>query len=287
MGRIRTTIELAKRSWAVLQADRELLALPVMSAIATMIAAATFLGPLFATGAAFQGDGGSEGISTVGYVVMAVMYITLAFITIFFNAALVHGANERLSGGDPTLGSALRGAAGHLGSIFVWAVISATVSVVLRTLEERAGAIGRIASAIAGVAWSVATFLVIPVLVIEGGSAVDAVKRSGSMLRQTWGEQVAGNVGFGLLGFLAAIPGVALIVLAVLIGEGALIGVAIALAVVWFIAVAVVLSAMNGIFQAALYRHAAGHVAGGPGMAGPATTQWFDTGTMQQAFRRR
>ena len=287
MGRIRTTIELAKRSWAVLQADKELLALPVMSAVATLIASATFMVPLFVSGAAFEGEGTSGAISTGAYVVMFVMYVVLAFITIFFNAALVHGANERLSGGDPTIGSALRGAAAHLGPITVWAAISATVSVVLRTLEERAGVVGRIVSGIAGVAWSLVTFLVSPILVIEGLGAVDAIKRSGTMFKQTWGEQVAGSFGFGLLGFLAAIPGVALIVLGVAIGEGALIGITIAVAVVWFILIAVVTSALSGIFQAALYRYAAGAVGAGPGTAGPTTTQWFDAGTMRSAFHRR
>lgn len=271
MGRIQHTLELAKTSWRVLQADRELLLLPVLSGIASLFVAATFAVPLIAGGLLTAEDGGRAG----GYVVMFLMYVALAVVTIFFNAALVSAANERLNGGDPTLGSALRGAVSHMGSVIVWAIISATVSVVLRAVEERGG-LGRVVSAIAGLAWSLTTYLVIPVIVIEGGSPVDAVKRSAALFKQTWGQQVAGTFGFGILGFIAAIPAIALVVLAISIGSAGLIGAAIGIAVLWMITVSIVLSALGVVFQTALYRHAAGVAhPGGP----------FSPHALQGAFR--
>jgi len=268
MGRISRTIELAKSSWRVLKADKELLLLPVLSFLATLAVAATFLVPLLVN----VDETTVEDPGVVGYVLLFVAYVVLAFITIFFNAALVHAANERMEGGDPTIGSALRGALGRVGGIFPWALVSATVSIVLRAVEERGGVIGRIVGSIAGIAWSLVTFLVIPVLVIEGISVGDAVKRSGSLFKQTWGENVAAQIGFGLLGFVAMLPAIAVVGLGVAAGGGIAL-IAIAAGVLWVLGVAVVLAALNGIFQTALYRYAAGM-----------DTGVFGTGQMQAAF---
>jgi hypothetical protein len=271
MGRIARTIELAKASWRVLKADKELLLLPVLSFLATLAVAVAFLAPLLVN----VDETTVEDPGTIGYVVLFIAYLVLAFITIFFNAALVHAANERMEGGDPTIGSALRGALGRVGNIFPWALVSATVSIILRAVQERGGMLGRIAGSIAGIAWSLVTFLVIPILVVEGISVGDAIKRSGSMFKRTWGENVAAQIGFGLLGFVAALPAVAVVALGIAAGESIAL-VAIAVAVLWMVGVAVVMAALNGIFQTALYRYAAGLDTGA-----------FGAGELQSAFAPR
>ena len=91
-------MNLARQSWEVLKADKELVALPILSFIASSIVAATVVVPMF-----FIGDEPGA----LGYVVMFVMYVALAFVTIYFNTALVSAADERLQGGDPTIGTAL------------------------------------------------------------------------------------------------------------------------------------------------------------------------------------
>jgi hypothetical protein len=253
MGRISRTIVLARASWQVLKADRELVLLPVMSLAATIAVSAAFLIPLL-----FAGDVTAlEDPGPFGYVLLFVAYIVLAFITVFFNAALVHAANERFEGGDPTLGSAIRGALMRVGRIARWAVVVATVSIVLRAVEERAGAVGRFVVGLVGIAWSLVTYLVVPVVVVEGAGVGDALKRSGDMFKRTWGENVAAQVGFGLLGFLLVIPALLLAALAVAAG-GALGGAGVGVAVLWVLAVSMVLSALNGVYQTALYRYAAG-----------------------------
>ncbi|MFQ5948500.1 MAG: DUF6159 family protein [Acidimicrobiia bacterium] len=253
MGRIARTIELAKASWQVLRADKELLLLPVISFITTLIVAASFVAPLI-----LAGDAGSlEDPGPAGYVAVFVAYVVLAFITIFFNAALVHAANERLSGGDPTVSSALRGALAHVHRILPWALVSATVSIILRAIEERAGTLGRFAGAIAGIAWALVTFLVLPILVVEDIRVIDAIKRSGRLFKQTWGENVAAQIGFGILGFFAVLPAVLLVVLGIAAGGIAAVA-AIVVAVLWVLTVSVVLAALSAIFQTALYRYAAG-----------------------------
>lgn len=252
MGRIATTIELAKASWSVLKADKELAVLPLLSGVASIVVALTFLIP-----AGFLR--GTESVGTVEYVLLAVLYLAMAFVTIFFNTALVYAANERLSGGDPTIGSALSGAARHIPQIFVWAAISATVSVILKSLQERAGILGQIVIGIVGLAWTLVTFLVIPVFVVEDVGVRDAVSRSASLFKRTWGENVAGNVGFGLLGFLGMVPGFAIGFYGITLGNLFVL----AIAVIWLVLVAVVVATMSGIYQTALYRYAKLGSAGG------------------------
>jgi hypothetical protein len=267
MGRIQNSLALARESWRVLKTDKELLVLPVISGIASMIVAASFVVPLVVT-AGFERRGG------LAYAVLFLMYVALAYVTIFFNAALVSAAHERLSGGDPTLGSALAGARSRAGKILPWAIVSATVSVILRAIEERAGFVGQLVAGLAGMTWAVVTFLVLPVIVIEGVGVRDAVKSSGRLFRETWGENLAAQVGFGLVGFLAMLPGIALIVAGGFAGSGAFV-VGLVLGVLWMIAVAVVLAALSGIFQTALYHFA---------VDGSLPAGTFNASTMQSAF---
>jgi hypothetical protein len=263
MGRISRTMQLARASWEVLKADKELIALPLLSFLSTVVVAASFVVPLVWVE---RGSGDQPGWWALALGFAA--YLVLAYITIFFNAALVHAANQRLEGGDPTVGSALRGAASRAGRLFPWALLSATVSTLLRAVEQRAGALGKVISGIAGMAWSLVTFLVIPILVMEDLRVGDALRRSASMFKGTWGENVAARVGFGLLGFLAVLPGIAAVAGAFALGSssdavtGAVaVGVnapLLTVGVLWILLAAMVLSALSGIFQTALYRYAAG-----------------------------
>ena len=266
MGRIAATIEIAKSSWQVLKADKELMVLPILSGLASIVIAASFLFPILSSG--------ETELDTAGYILLAILYFLLSYVTIFFNAALVSAAHERLSGADPTVGSALRGAAMRAGKILPWALLSATVSIILRAVEERAGTLGRIVAGLAGMAWSVVTFLVLPIIVIEGVGVGDAVRGSGSLFRRTWGENLAAQVGFGILGFIAAIPAVLLLAL----GAGGSGTFFIALGVAWILVVAIVLATLSGIFQTALYHYATdGAVPGG----------FFREGAFDDAFMPR
>lgn len=267
--RIRNSIQLAKESWQVLRADRELIVLPIVSGIASMIVAATFIVPLFFAGAL----GGDSGIGF--YLVLFAMYVALAYVTIFFNAAIVSAAHERLTGGDPTLGSALAGARSHAGRILPWAMVSATVSVILRAIEERAGFLGRLVAGLAGVAWAVVTFLVLPVIVIEGTGVREAVRKSGTLFKATWGENITAQIGFGLVGFVATLPAIIIILASLFSGSGWIVVGALVLGVGWIVATAAILSAMNGIFQTALYHFA---------VDGSLPEGSFSESTMQAAF---
>ena len=104
------------------------------------------------------------------------VFYVVNLIVFFFNTALVGAAIERLEGGDPTVASALALARSRIGAILGYAVISATVGVLLRMIAERLGIIGRFIEAGTGLAWTVTTFLVVPVLAAEG---IGPARRSG------------------------------------------------------------------------------------------------------------
>ena len=276
MGRLQNSIELFKASWAMLRQDKELFVLPVLSGIASLATIGLFAVPILATldgGSTLAGEA-SGGAGPVTYVLTALLYVTLAFITVFFNSALVHGANERMSGGDPTVASALSGAASRLNRILSWAIVSATVSFVIRQIQERAGFLGAVLGFLGGLAWAAVTFLVLPILVIENVGVVDALKRSAGLLRTAWGEGLAGHLGLGLIGFLASLPFIAIGAVGILTGDVALVIITFVIAALGLVAVAVVMSALSVVYQTALYRYAIGQ---------PVAA--YRTELMQSAFR--
>ena len=249
MGRIRNTMELAKSSWAVLKQDRELLWFPVMSFLVSIGVLVVIAIPIIAMIDLDTAPGEETSVSPAVYVLGLLAAFSLSIVSVFFNGALVAGAYERFSGGDPTVKSAVGRAFSRISGLVPWALLTATVGLVLQALRERAGALGRFVVNLIGMAWDVATFLVVPAVIIDELGAIDGLKRSGSLLKQTWGENLAAQVGFGLLGLVAMIPAIILLVLTFAVGVTVFIVVAVVAAVAWVALVMVVLTALNAVFQ--------------------------------------
>ncbi len=258
MERLRNTLELAKVSWRVLMKDRELLWLPVMSMVASLILLAVLAIPSFAMLDSGTVDPvtGEQAFNPAIAVLGIIGLMGLSIIAVFFNGALVAGAYERMSGGDPTVSSSVSKASRHIGGLVPWAIATATVGLILQAIRERAGFLGNIVTSIAGAAWELVTFLVVPAIIIDDLGAVDGVKRSGSLLKQTWGENIAARVGFGLLGFAAALPLIVVVGLFVASGVTVMIVLGVIIAVVGIVLLSAVLTSLNAIFQTALYLYA-------------------------------
>lgn len=265
--RLARSWELTKASLAVLSADKELLVYPLLSGLASMLVLATFAIPALLAGIGDRLASGEDGARVLGTIVAFAFYVTQYFVILFCNTALVGAAMIRLRGGDPTVGDGFKVAFARLGTILGYAVVSATVGMLLRALAQRGGALGRIASSMFGLAWGLATFLVVPVLVVEDVGPVEAVKRSAAYLKRTWGEQLAGNLGmgavFGVAALVVGLAGVAGLVAAAAMGSGVLAAVVAVAMVVAFVALSLVSSALAGIYSAAVYRYAADGNAGG------------------------
>ena len=253
--------ELVKASAAVLRADKELLLFPVISAILSILVVVTFAVPAILAGVFASGSGDTGGFAATGYAGVLLFYVVQYFVIFYCNTALVGAALIRLRGGNPTVADGFRIAASRVGPILGYACIAATVGMVLRAVSERSGFLGRIVVGLVGFAWNLATFLVVPVLVVEDVGPLEAVQRSAAYLRKTWGEQIAGNLGmglvFGLLSVGTLAVGVVLLVAAAATKSAALIIVVAVCLLMAFVAIALVSSALSGVYTAAVYRYAA------------------------------
>ena len=257
MNKIARTWSLMSSCWQVLKQDKELLIFPLISGTCCLLLLASFAAPLYLTNHWQPPSRDAATAQQVAYYgTLFLFYVCNYFIVVFFNAAIVACATIRLSGGNPTIGDGFRAAAGHLPVIAGWAVVSATVGLVLRLIEDRSEKIGRFVGGLLGAAWTIVSFLVVPILVVENKNPLSALKESASLLRKTWGEQLVGNFSFGLIFFLLAIPAFIIIVLGFLTGSIAGIAACIVLGVIYLIVLALVQSALQAIFQAAVFLYA-------------------------------
>ena len=277
---IGNTWQIIKLSWRVLQLDRELIVFPILGAIGAAAVAGTLaiiFGATnrFASGAEVQFGG-------VDIALTLIAYFTALYAVIFCNSALVAAARERLEGGDPNVASGFRAVRGMWLAILGWTLITGTVGLILQALQAAAQnqespvarIVGQILIAIIGAIWAYITFFVIPVLVVERIGPIEAIRRSSRLLKSSWGEQITANFSFGLLylvaALVAAVPAIVLALvapaaIAVIVGV-VLVGLAIA-----------AVSAMEGIFKAALYEW----VSVGKG------SEWFDTALLREAWSPR
>ena len=277
--KIQNSWTLIKASAAVLRADKELVVFPIVSAISVLVVTVSFALPMILAGFL---DALLEGHAQIfGFVMGFLFYIVQYTVIIFANSALVGAAMIRLRGGDPTVGDGFRVAMKHIGAILGYALISATVGMILRWLSERGKTMGQIVSSIVGLAWNLATYLVVPVLVVEGVGPVEAVKRSANLLKKTWGEQIVGNFSislvFVLLAVLLTILGIPVFILVASTHSPVLIALTALLFVLAFVFMGLIGSTLNGIYVAAVYRYAAEGEASG----------FFSEEIVREAFRSK
>ena len=262
MGKFSRSWQLVKQSFAILRSDKQLMLFPVLSTVSCFIVTA-----IIATGGAFlllparaaalaAGEQFRPNQSPLFLPGMFFLYVVNYFVIVFFNVALVGVANSRLMGGTWTFRDGLELAWERKGTILQWALVAATVGVILRTLEERLGLIGRIIMRIIGIAWTLACYFVVPVLAFEDLTPIQAVKRSAKLFHDTWGEKVIGGFSLSLVSLMLMLPGIGFVILATLLGgvNGLLLG--LALMFIYFLLLSVFMSAVGGIFNAALYRYA-------------------------------
>jgi hypothetical protein len=257
--RVKTTQAIMSAAWHILRQDTQLLLLPVASSACLLVLTASWAIPVL-----FGGSSGplwpasirtSETTSSIG---AFLFYVTTYVVVIFFNAALACCILRKLEGKPVSILAGLQEAAGLFPQILGWALLSATVGMMLKTIERRSGFIGGLVTKMLGVTWTVVAFLVVPVLVAERVGPIDAVRESAQLLRQRWGEDLLAGLGFGALYFLWTIPGmVAFLLGASMISTHSLMAITImVLAFLYFPFLGLVLSTLSTIFDVVLYRYA-------------------------------
>lgn len=277
--RIANGWSLTKQSWQVLKLDKELLLFPLISGIACLFVLGSFAVPLYNTPYfdTVMNDGAEVTQDPIAWIILFVFYFVNYFVIVFFNTALISCAIIRFRGGDPTVMDGLRAAGARLPQIAAWALVSATVGIILKAIESRSEKVGQFVAALLGGAWSIATYFVVPVLVVEKADPLTAIKRSFAVLRKTWGESLTANFGIGVitfLGILLAMVPLFLGVFALVNGMTALGIAGIVCGILALIVMSLVSSALNSIVLGALYLYA----------ADGAVPQHFDGSILRDAF---
>lgn len=256
---------LISSAWAALRQDRELVALPVIGAVATLLSVA----PLLLVSLVPE-DG-----SPVQYVIWVAALFVAAIVGMFFAVALAAGAHMRMNGGDPTIRSTLAVAWKRKRGVIGWAALTTTVGLILRAIEQRFKGAGSLIRFAGDVAWTLASFFVVPIIAANDAGPIEALKLSASTFKQRWNSAVRVQLRLGLLGFAvfagALVAGVAVVAAAqVSLALAILVGVILGGA--WLVAM-LVLNALSSYARVALYRYCAG-----------LPTPGFATGQLSAAF---
>jgi Family of unknown function (DUF6159) len=261
-ARVATGKQLVGASWRMLRQDKHLVWLPFVGAMVAIVAAGIFFAAGYALGWLISGQDEGELAFVVG---LALGGFAGTTVSVCFQAALVIGANERAEGRDPAGSKVLSMAWQRRGRIMSWAVLTTTVGLVLRLIRDRLGSIGAIIGALGGLAWGVATFLVVPILVAEDVGPVKAVRRSATLLRDTWGPSLHSTIRFGVIAFVLWLPVIAVAGLGLYLATGGgtdkevVVGsVLLAIGVLAAIALGTVFSAVLAYVKALIYRYATG-----------------------------
>jgi hypothetical protein len=258
--------EITKQSFKIIKSDKEILIFPVLASIFSIIFFVFMALPFVMTGVLQQ-----TGLDQLGqvayYVVIFVFYLGVAFISTFFNVAVVYCAKKRFEGGDPTFGEGFKEAVKRIHLIFLWSLVSATVGLILRLLENSANnkknnIFGRIIMSIIvgilGTAWSIVSVFVVPALVFDNVGPFKALKNSVSAIKKTWGESLIKHYGLGmaetlfvLLGLIILVPGIFL--LSVIWQVGLILS---GIFIIYLMVVFLLFGTANTIFNTALYMYA-------------------------------
>jgi len=264
--------KLTMSSFKILKANQQLIIFPILSAISLVLVIGSFFTFLLA-------DSGWDldnlrAFSQAGYyAVVFLFYVVNYFIVVFFNMALIHCTRLYLQGEEVTIKKGLQFSVSRIGAIFSWALVAATVGLILKAIQENSGIVGKIVTGLIGVVWSVATFFVVPVIAYENVGPIDAVKRSTQMMKEKWGESLTAGFSFGLIHFLGI-----LVICVPLFFLGNLIHpiVGIAAAVAAFFVIMAIMDAAKTIFVSAVYNNIKGDV-----------SEHFDQQLVDSLFRQK
>ena len=206
--------KMTKLGMAVVRADPELMVYTFLSAVFSLVAIGAAVSSsvgldVIASDPECVGEECGSELVLAHAAIWFVFYLLVSVITVFWNAAIIASAYERLSSGtNPSFSYGIGQAIKCLPQILVWGVIAGTVGLFIQILEGVAHSedsppplrvIAGLASFIIGIAWWIVTFFVIPMIVLERAGVLDGMSRSTELFKRTWGEDVAAHVSTGLL----------------------------------------------------------------------------------------
>jgi len=276
MNMIATNWRLFRGCAALLQRNRRLMIFPLLAIAAVLIEMTLF------SGAALLYVGCTGGLHAATFehwfnthlqswwqflAFIMPCYLILNFTIIFCNSALVACALAQLEGGDATIRAGLRIAWENRGRIFIWSLITGIVSTLIQyVLSAIPGVPSKLAGMLGGLAWSLATFFVVPLLVFERTNVFDSITRSAELIKRTWGPQITMRVGFGAISLVFTLLSLAVTLLfvavvAIMPGShpgitGALIVGAVVACILVLCAISLVIKCLELLYTAVLYSYA-------------------------------
>lgn len=250
--------KLGKTSLATIKENPSLMVFPLISGLSLVLVSISFFG----SGYFFFGEDilalandetAVTSLNVLLYAMAFIFYLANYFVIVFFNVGMVYCAKQILEGKETTVGDGIRFAQMRMANILAWSFLAATVGMILKGIQERAGAIGGIITGIIGVVWGIATFFVIPIVAFENVSPIEAVKKSALIMKEKWGESIGANFSFGVFTLL----GILFIVLPIgfLLGAAVHPIVGIVAAVLVFFLIQTAVSSAHMVFLAAAYQH--------------------------------
>jgi hypothetical protein len=257
MGKFANSKALAGASFGVLKSEKKLAAIPAVSALTCGVIAVAVGGGVVLTADFIANPAPGQddfSLTPVSWAIGIVGLFIIGLVSQIFAATLIAAANERLNGGSFTMGQAFSKATTRTPSILGWSAINSTVGLVLQAIRDKAGFLGDIAAGLIGAAWNVVTWLVLPIIIIEGTGPIAAIKKSATLLKSTWGENLFAQAGIGLIGFLLMLPGI--LIFGALSFVLPVVG--IPLLFIWVVVIGCLMSALGAIYRTALYRFAVG-----------------------------
>ncbi|MBI5228042.1 hypothetical protein HY988_05625 [Candidatus Micrarchaeota archaeon] len=249
------SLDIVKRSFALLMEEKKLVIFPLISGIVLLGVLISFIVPTVLV----------SNSDAMTFILVAAFYFVSYFFIIFFNTALVHAVYNKMNKKEVSVIASLSFASSRLISIVSWAAIAATVGLILSILRGEAnkqrgigGLIAGVIVGLIGMAWSMATYFVVPIMTFENVGPFEAIKRSVMLIKKTWGEEVVGGFGIGIIFMILYVIGVALAIGAAFLtsGSGALFISALAMVGIYFVLVFLIQSTIQSIFVVELYRYA-------------------------------
>ena len=207
MNRIRRGWRITKLGIHVVKADPELIVYVLFSAIMSILSFGAVLTLTGGLGFVIGNDEGFEGGVALG---TFLSYFIVSIIVVFWNAAIVASAYERLTTGrNPSFSYGIKQAMKCLPQIFAWGLISGTVGLIVSFFESMASSdnialkiLGSLISMLIQFAWWMTTFFVIPIIVLEKNGVFESMKESPELFQKTWGENIVASMGTGIINFL-------------------------------------------------------------------------------------
>ncbi len=211
MGSFRRSWELMKESFAILKSDKQLMLLPTVSGICCIFVSSLIM---LSSGLSVfliirYTDWKSPHWldSLLIWTAVFVLYLVNYIVIVFFYVALIAAASERLASRSATLRGGVAMAWRRRGKVVQWAVLAATVGVILQMIGSRLGVVARLVTKLLGAVWELASYFVAPVLIFEDLGPVDALKRSARIFREAWGEQIVSQFSMGAIFMLFGLAG--------------------------------------------------------------------------------